>query len=160
MQTESSRCHRRRRRRAGSLLVERFLANGDTVVAADAVAEGLKPLAGPTERDGRLLTHVADIASEGDVQGLADVVEQQLGRFDVLKNRAGFVPYVPFEDMSAEMFRRVLGVNLRVPAAHEGHGLGPDRELRLGFRLCRAWLQLAMPLTLRPRPGSWVSRAR
>jgi 3-oxoacyl-[acyl-carrier protein] reductase len=96
----------------GSLLVERFLANGDTVVATDAAAEELKRLADRNERDSRLLTHLADIASEEDVQGLADLAGQEFGRVDVLVNCAGYFPYVPFEELTAGMWRRVVDVNL------------------------------------------------
>src|SRR3954469_7629737 len=96
----------------GSLLVERFLANGDAVVATDAVADGLERLADRHGRDGKLLTQPADIASEGDVQALAGVVEEQLGRVEVLINCAGYFPYMPFEELDVATWRRVVDINL------------------------------------------------
>ena len=96
----------------GSLLVERFLVNGDTVVATDTVVERLDDLADRHGRDGRLLTQAADVASEDDVRAFAGVVEQKLGRVEVLINCAGFFPYTPFGELTADSWRRVIDVNL------------------------------------------------
>jgi 3-oxoacyl-[acyl-carrier protein] reductase len=99
----------------GSVLVARFLANDDIVIATDATAEGLERLSAAHPGSDRLLTVVADIASEGDALALAEAVRGHSGRVDVLVNCAGFFPIVPFADMTTEQWSRVIGVNLTGP---------------------------------------------
>jgi len=89
----------------GKLAVERFLANGDTVVASDTAGEALAKL---TPND-KLRTVVADISHEDDC---ARVAEAAGGRVDVLVNVAGFFPMKPFDEMSADDFRKVVDINL------------------------------------------------
>lgn len=94
----------------GSLLVDRFLANGDTVIATDAIKEGLEGLAETRDAGEKLVTSPADITSEADCLGLADLAGK--GGVDVLVNCAGHFPFSSFEDMSADAWRRVIDINL------------------------------------------------
>jgi NADPH:quinone reductase-like Zn-dependent oxidoreductase len=55
----------------GSVLVDRFLANGDTVLATDATKEHLEQLVSSRNAGQRLVTFPADIASEDDCLELA-----------------------------------------------------------------------------------------
>jgi len=89
----------------GKLAVERFLANGDTVVASDTAEEALAKLT-PSDK---LRTVVADISKEEDCQRVADAAG---GRVDVLVNVAGFFPMQPFDAMTADDFRKVVDINL------------------------------------------------
>ncbi|WP_333836045.1 SDR family NAD(P)-dependent oxidoreductase [Novosphingobium sp.] len=89
----------------GKLAVERFLANGDTVVASDTAQGALGKL---TPND-RLRTVVADISREEDCRRVADTAG---GRVDVLVNVAGFFPMQPFDEMTADDFRKVIDINL------------------------------------------------
>ena len=92
----------------GSLVVDRFLANGDIVIATDASAETLESLG---QREG-LHIHTADISSEAECDGLATFAQDRTGRVDVLVNCAGYFPLVPFEELTADQFRRVIDINL------------------------------------------------
>lgn len=98
----------------GTQLVARFLENGDTVVATDTGDEALTALrAGPRPDPGaRLVTFAADISEEADCAALADAAGD---RVDVLVNCAGWFPIVPFEQMTAEQWRKVIDVNLTGP---------------------------------------------
>lgn len=96
----------------GVLLVERFLDNGDTVVATDTGDDALERVRGEMRDDARLITASADISKEEDVEELAGLVRERAGRVDVLINCAGFFPILPFEEMSAEDWRRVIDINL------------------------------------------------
>lgn len=96
----------------GSLLVERFLDNGDTVIGTDTGQESLHRLQGEVDDRGRLITAPADISKEEDVQKLADLAREQAGRVDVLINCAGFFPILPFEEMSFGDWQRVIDINL------------------------------------------------
>lgn len=96
----------------GSVLVERFLANGDTVIATDVGDEVLEKLKGSQAPDAKLFTSAADVSSEEDCGKLADVARDRAGRVDVLVNCAGYFPFRTFEEMSADEWRKVIDVNL------------------------------------------------
>lgn len=96
----------------GSLLVQRFLANGDRVVATDARQEGLDALREGHPAEAGLVTAAADIASELDCAVLMQKVRDAVGKLDVLVNCAGFFPIVPFEQMTFGQWQRVIEINL------------------------------------------------
>ena len=92
----------------GRLVAERFLANGDTVVATDTSADAL----GKLQTHPKLTTIAADVSKESDCQAIADLAGEKSGRVDVLVNVAGWFPVQPFEEVSADDFRKVIDVNL------------------------------------------------
>lgn len=99
----------------GSALVERFLANDDTVVATDRRRDGLDGLVDRypgRHADGKLVITEADISSEGECAGVADCARTHMGRVDVLLNVAGHYPTVKFEDMTLAQWHQVVDVNL------------------------------------------------
>ncbi|MBC7800777.1 MAG: SDR family oxidoreductase [Gemmatimonadaceae bacterium] len=94
----------------GSLFVDRFLANGDAVVATDIASDALEvlnPGAGT-----KLVTVAGDISKDADCQRVADAARDIAGRVDVLVNCAGYFPITPFEEMTSDEWRRVVDVNL------------------------------------------------
>jgi NAD(P)-dependent dehydrogenase (short-subunit alcohol dehydrogenase family) len=76
----------------GKLAVDRFLANGDTVVATDTSDKTLKALADSQAPEAKLHTVVGDISKEEDCAGVAALASDVGGRVDVLVNVAGFSP--------------------------------------------------------------------
>lgn len=96
----------------GSVLVGRFLANGDTVIATDARKETLEEWRGRWDADAKLVTAAADISADEDCGRLADVARETAGRVDVLVNCAGYFPIRPFEEMSSGDWQRVIDINL------------------------------------------------
>lgn len=98
----------------GALLVERFLADGDTVIATDSSTKALDAMAADRSSD-RLLTFTADITDEDQTQALADFARRHTGRVDVLVNCAGWFPIVAFESMTPQQWRTVIDVNLTGP---------------------------------------------
>ncbi|MGJ9420661.1 SDR family NAD(P)-dependent oxidoreductase [Massilia sp. CMS3.1] len=96
----------------GKLAVQRFLANGDTVIATDTQDEALKKLVDGEASDAKLHTVVGDISSEADCGRVAALAKDVGGRVDVLVNVAGFFPIKPFDEMTADDFRRVVDINL------------------------------------------------
>ncbi|MFY1672287.1 SDR family NAD(P)-dependent oxidoreductase [Plantactinospora sp. WMMB334] len=102
----------------GSEIVDRFLAEGDTVVASDLSEAALEEWRSRWDdnatrgREAALHTVAADIASEESVTALADAVRQRADGADVLINNAGFFSHTRFEDMSTEEWRTVLDINL------------------------------------------------
>jgi len=65
--------------------------------------------------DGAALAIAGDVRSEADVRRLREEHERILGPVDVLVNAAGILVRGPAEDLSAEVFREVLDVNLVGP---------------------------------------------
>lgn len=97
----------------GSVLVDRFLANGDTVLASDADPKVLDDWrAYHHADDARLRTVPADIAAEDDCAAVAAFAQAEWGRVDVLVNCAGYFPLTPLEEITPEGWRRVVDVNL------------------------------------------------
>jgi NAD(P)-dependent dehydrogenase (short-subunit alcohol dehydrogenase family) len=96
----------------GMLLVERFLANGDAVLATDTGGEALEQLRGHVGEHTKLTTSPADVSSAGDVSALAEVAREQNGTVEVLINCAGFFPILPFEELTVEDWQSVIDINL------------------------------------------------
>ena len=84
----------------GSVFVDRFLANGDTVIATDRNGEALQNLQDKHPANPKLTITVGDISNEQDCSGIAEVARQRIGRVDVLINCAGYFPIKPFEEIS------------------------------------------------------------
>jgi NAD(P)-dependent dehydrogenase (short-subunit alcohol dehydrogenase family) len=96
----------------GALLVERFLANGDTVLATDMGDEALERLRGQVDKHSKLLTRAADVSSDADTQALAEFARDEVGSVEVLINCAGFFPILAFEEISVPDWQRVIDINL------------------------------------------------
>lgn len=63
---------------------------------------------------GRAIAITADVASEADNAAMFDAAEQAFGGVDHAFLNAGMLQrYIPFEEVSLELFDRVLSVNLR-----------------------------------------------
>lgn len=63
---------------------------------------------------GRAMAITADVASEADNAAMFDAAEQAFGGIDHAFLNAGMLQrYIPFEEVSLELFDRVLSVNLR-----------------------------------------------
>lgn len=96
----------------GTLLVERFLANNDKVIATDNRKDVLDAWRERFPKDAKIVTTPADIAEEADCAALADLARAQGGTVDVLINCAGYFPIVPFEKMTSGDWRKVIDTNL------------------------------------------------
>jgi NAD(P)-dependent dehydrogenase (short-subunit alcohol dehydrogenase family) len=61
----------------------------------------------------RALAFPADLTNPSEVDSLFETIKQAFGRLDVLFNNAGTAhPAVPFEDLSYEVWKRVVDINL------------------------------------------------
>ena len=96
----------------GSKIVERFLANRDTIVGLDRSAESLRALEETHKKTPQLSTMTADIVLEAQVCKSRDFIASQHRRVDVLVNCAGFYPTVPFEEMTFAEWQEVISINL------------------------------------------------
>ena len=96
----------------GALIVERFLANGDTVIATDAKDEALQKLKSKQKPDAKLHVIAGDISDEAACLKVADYTREKAGHVDVFVNVAGYFPMQPFDEMTAADFRRIIDINL------------------------------------------------
>jgi NAD(P)-dependent dehydrogenase (short-subunit alcohol dehydrogenase family) len=91
----------------GRAIVERFAAEGASVVAVDVEA---LPDLGPA------VTGIQfDLASTERLEELLDQAESAIGPLDVLVNNAGIYEPAPAVELTLESYRRVLAVNLDAP---------------------------------------------
>jgi NAD(P)-dependent dehydrogenase (short-subunit alcohol dehydrogenase family) len=96
----------------GTVLVDRFLANGDTVIAADLDQDRLERWREHWPSTAPLSFLAADLTSEDDTRKLAETIRDDPGRVDVLINAAGYFPVAPFEEMTMQQWRGVVDANL------------------------------------------------
>jgi len=96
----------------GSKIVDRFLANGDTIFAIDNRLDALKTLLGTRSAQDQLVAIAGDVSKEDDTRGFADTIRAKAGRVDVLINCAGYYPIVPFEKMTFEQWQLIIAINL------------------------------------------------
>ena len=102
----------------GSEIVDRFLSNGDTVVAGDLSPSTLDAWrarwdsTAPGGKHEALYVIPVDIANEESVAAMARAVQERVETVDVLINNAGHFPQTPFEKVSSEEWRRVIDINL------------------------------------------------
>jgi NAD(P)-dependent dehydrogenase (short-subunit alcohol dehydrogenase family) len=65
--------------------------------------------------EAKVIAHPADVADEGQVEGLFARMKEEFGRLDLLVNNAGAFDGGPLEELSADAWDRVLNTNLRGP---------------------------------------------
>ena len=94
----------------GQSIVERFVAEGAVVVAAD-IAIKTESL-GKVDRS-RPIPHRLNVADPASVASLVKNTVAVFGRIDILVNSAGIGKDVPFLDHSLEDFDRIIAINLR-----------------------------------------------
>jgi NAD(P)-dependent dehydrogenase (short-subunit alcohol dehydrogenase family) len=101
----------------GRAIAGRFHAAGATVCLVDRDGlRGQQTMLAMT-RPGRPAVNLieADLADEKAIRRIAEQTAAQHGRVDVLVNNAGVELDVPFENVTAQRWERVMAVNLRAP---------------------------------------------
>ncbi|MBK1787176.1 SDR family NAD(P)-dependent oxidoreductase [Prauserella cavernicola] len=94
----------------GQAIAHRLAESGMDVVLADLdTADETAALV--DKAGGRAHSVICDVTSEASVAELATAA-QDFGGCDVLVNNAGIYPFVLFEDLTFEMWRRILSTNL------------------------------------------------
>jgi pyridoxal 4-dehydrogenase len=94
----------------GKAVAERLGAEGATVVAVDIKGDGAAATAKAI--GGKSFAHAADIGDPDSVAKLFAAVESRAGKLDVLVNVAAIVPFVKWDELTFEEWRRVMRVNL------------------------------------------------
>ncbi|MGY1811124.1 SDR family NAD(P)-dependent oxidoreductase [Blastococcus sp. SYSU D00669] len=102
----------------GREMVHAFAERGARVVIASRKLENCRSLADEVEqRYGvEALPVAVNVSDWEQCDRLADAVHDRFGRVDVLVNNAGLSPLYPsLPEVTAELFDKVIGVNLRGP---------------------------------------------
>jgi NAD(P)-dependent dehydrogenase (short-subunit alcohol dehydrogenase family) len=93
----------------GRAIAEKLDAGGATVVVADLNAEGASETAGTLQR-GQAVE--VDVSSPESVDAMVAKVLEDNGKIDVLVNNAAIVPFIPWEDVDLEHWRKIIDTNL------------------------------------------------
>jgi NAD(P)-dependent dehydrogenase (short-subunit alcohol dehydrogenase family) len=101
----------------GLAMAMRFAAEGARVVAADWNAQRLdEAVTNIAARGGTIIASQGNIADQATAEGLIDLAITTYGQLDVLVNNAGVMDYMQgIGELSDEIWRRVLGINLDGP---------------------------------------------
>lgn len=98
----------------GRGICERLAQAGATVVVADIDGAAAERAAHEIrEEGGAAEARQLDVADEGEVHEIVAACEEDHGGLDVLVNNAGIFPFAPMLEMEADLFDRVIAVNLR-----------------------------------------------
>lgn len=97
----------------GLAIVRRLHEAGANVVVCDLEAAAAD-VAGELNatREGSAVHLLGDVSVDYDVARLMESAVQRFGAVDILVNNAGIYPSVPFLEIDAALFRRVIEVNL------------------------------------------------
>jgi 3-oxoacyl-[acyl-carrier protein] reductase len=93
----------------GRAVAKAFLAEGAQVVVLDKHLSAAERVAAQI---GAVSGVAADVADERSVMGAVTKAEELLGTIDILVNAAGILTEAPLVDMSLEMWRETLDVDL------------------------------------------------
>jgi NAD(P)-dependent dehydrogenase (short-subunit alcohol dehydrogenase family) len=98
----------------GRAIAERFGSEGGDVMAVGRRPGPLAEAVAAIEAaGGTAWAHSADVSDEADVAGIVSAARERWERIDVLVNNAGIAEEVPFLEIEAASWDRVLGTNLR-----------------------------------------------
>jgi NAD(P)-dependent dehydrogenase (short-subunit alcohol dehydrogenase family) len=93
----------------GKAVALRLGQEGATVIAADINGKGAEATA--KEIGGKSFGQQTDIGDPASVKALFDAVAAKAGKLDVLVNVAAIVPFVKWDELTFEEWRRVARVN-------------------------------------------------
>ncbi len=93
----------------GKAIAARLAADGATVVVSDINGEGAKAAAAAI--GGKAKAVAADVSDPASVKALFAEIEK-LGGIDVLVNNASIVPFVAWDDVDLDHWRKIIDVNL------------------------------------------------
>ena len=113
----------------GAATCRRLAADGARVAVTDLNLDGARAVAG--EVDGAAFA--LDVRSPEQIRAAVEGTEAELGPVDVLVNNAGYDEWAWFTDTDADLWQRVLAVNLVGVIACTHAVLGGMQERRRGW---------------------------
>lgn len=126
-----------------------FAREGASVVLAGRDQDALEELAGECERKGgSALAVPTDVAEREAVEQLAVAAVERYGRIDTWVNNAGVMAYGEFDDIPADVFDRIIEVNLLGQVYGSRAALARFRGQGRGvlINVCSLWGRITSPL--------------
>lgn len=93
----------------GKAIATRLAADGATVIVSDINGEGAKTAAAGIGGNAKAVA--ADVSDPASVKALFAEIEK-LGGVDILVNNASIVPFVAWDDVDLDHWRKIIDVNL------------------------------------------------
>jgi pyridoxal 4-dehydrogenase len=97
----------------GQAIAEKLSEEGASVVVADLNEEGAQQTVDGLAGEG--LAIQADTSDPADVQRVVDATVEKFGGVDVLVNNAAIVPFIEWDDVDLDQWRKLIDVNLTGP---------------------------------------------
>ena len=94
----------------GRAIAERLAKEGATVIVSDINAAGAEAAAAGI--GGKAMAVPADISDPGSVRTLMEAAQSKAGGVDILVNNASIVPFVPWDEVDLDHWRKIIDVNL------------------------------------------------
>ncbi|CCV12014.1 3-oxoacyl-(Acyl-carrier protein) reductase (fragment) [Mesorhizobium sp. STM 4661] len=94
----------------GKAIAARLAADGATVIVSDINAEGAKTAAASI--GGKAKAIAADISDPASVKALFAEIQALTGGIDILVNNASIVPFIAWDDVDLDHWRKIIDVNL------------------------------------------------
>jgi len=94
----------------GKAIATRLAADGATVVISDINATGAEAAAKAI--GGKAIGIGADVSDPMAVSNLLKEIDDRTGGVDVLVNNAGIVPFIAWDDVDLDHWRKIIDVNL------------------------------------------------
>lgn len=94
----------------GKAIADRLAAEGATLAVVDINDEAAQTAA--AEIGGDTFAVACDIGDPVSVTALHETIVQKAGKLDVLVNAAAIVPFIPWDELTFDEWRRVMRVNL------------------------------------------------
>jgi pyridoxal 4-dehydrogenase len=94
----------------GRAIAERLAKEGATVIVSDINGPGAETAAAAI--GGKAMAIAADISDPGSVKTLMEAIQSKAGGVDILVNNASIVPFVPWDEVDLDHWRKIIDVNL------------------------------------------------
>ncbi|PZO77435.1 MAG: pyridoxal 4-dehydrogenase [Mesorhizobium amorphae] len=94
----------------GKAIAERLASDGATVVVNDMNGEGAEKAAAAIGKGA--IAVAADVSDPAAVASLFETIEAKTGGIDILVNNASIVPFIAWDDVDLDHWRKIIDVNL------------------------------------------------
>ncbi len=117
----------------GRAICRRFADEGALVAIGDIDIEGGQETLRLIQEARGIATYIrADVSVESEIDAMVDATIRAFGRIDILVNDAAAFVFGKIEDVTADDWQRVLGVNLLGPANAVRHVIPHMKEAGAG----------------------------
>jgi NAD(P)-dependent dehydrogenase (short-subunit alcohol dehydrogenase family) len=95
----------------GKAICQRLAADGAKIAIAD-ILDSTETIESTGLNGNRIFQKKCDVSSPEDIDALKKEVDTKFGGCDILVHSAGIFPSCPFDDLTFELWRKVISINL------------------------------------------------